>query len=206
MAEAEKPKNGKNCDTPEDTNVINHDGSVTKNKVDNLAAVSLDKGSQVASEVVDMDRNNASANAEKGKTNLSEPAKSSVPVEIPPLISIAEEKKKTHISRDLNSSKDNLLCEIQVSKEETDISIENNSNPQTGVNNRGNVSNSDNEKDFSRKSFSISENTNEKITDLNNGNLSPPIVKKPPPLPRRQSEKVSIDKAVWFKYITIKFV
>ena len=200
MAEAEKQKDGKNCDTRNDTNVINHDGSVKKNKVDKLAAVSLDKGSQEATEVVDMDKNTASdENAEKGNTNLSEPAKSSVPVEIPPLNSIAEKKKETHISVELNSSKENSLCEKQVSKEKT---IENISKIESGVNKgTGNVSSGDNEKDFSQKTFSISENTNEKTNDFDTHNQSSPIVKKPPPLPRRQSEKVSIDNKVGFKYI-----
>ena len=151
--------------------------------------------------VVDTDKNNASENAEKGNTNLSEPAKSSVPVEIPPLISIAEEKEKTHISKDLNSSKENSLCEKQVSKEETNSPSENNSKIEIVVDNREKVSTSDNEKKFSRKTFSISENTNEKINDNDSKNRYPPIVKKPPPLPRRQSEKVSIDKIVGFKYI-----
>ena len=63
------------------------------------------------------------------------------------------------------------LKEKQVSKEETNISIKNNSKIETGVNNKENVSTSDNEKDFSRKTFSISESTNEKINDLDRSGI-----------------------------------
>ena len=201
MAEAEKPKNGKNCDTPRDINVINHDGSVRKNKVDNLAAVPLDKGSHEASKVVDKDRNNASENAEKGNTNLSESTKSSVPVEIPPLISVAEEKKTADTSKEYNLTKENSLCEKVVSKKKPDVSAENNVKLETSINKISNVSNGDNDKDISKKNSSTSVNSEKMTNDLENKHRSPTTTKTPPPLPRRQSEKVNIDKHVWFKYI-----
>ena len=204
MAEAEKPKNGKNCDTPRDTNVINHDGSVAKNKVDNLAAVSLDKGSHEASKVVDKGRNNASEKAEKGNTNLSEPTKSSVPVEIPPLISVAEQKKTADTSKEYNLTKENSLCEKLVSKKDPDVASENNIKKVTSINKISNVSNGDNDEDISKKNSSTSINADKMTNDLDNKHRSPPTTKTPPPLPRRQSEKVGIDKHVWFKCIAIK--
>ena len=192
MAEAEKPKNGMSCDTSNDSNnVINHGGIVTKSTVDNHTSMSKAEGSPEASEVVNKEKTNACEKSEEGNSKLSGLTKSSGPIEIPPLISLKQEEETTKRPRDTILT-DNLKSEATPSKQTNSSSTLKDSKLQDGLEQINQESAKNNHESFSNKLPQPSTDSDEKSVEFDNKLHSPGACKTPPPIPRRQSEKVNV--------------
>ena len=189
----QKLRNGTGCDTSNDKSVINHDGLMTTNKPDSAKTLSRDEGSQEATKVVNIDKNNASdEKEEKVNANLSEHTESFLPVEIPLHISVNEGKKESELSEDGCLKKENLSSNQTPGKKVLASNNYDDLRSNKASDNGYKESTNGSDKGASRKQEPITTSLSKDIFELDNKSSSLSIVKTPPPLPRRQSEKVSI--------------
>ena len=179
-----------NCDTSKDKNVINNDDLSSKNKADSQAiGLSSDKESQEACKVVKNGKYDAS---EKEKVNTlnamssSLPAKNCLPAEIPSSLVTSKEERKDigdHVG-DTKTSNENSSSSTSKPTNEAITSITKNV---TAL--RDCESQNDTKKDSSKILDQTSSQKNDNISAIKTLTNSPSLDKRPPPLPRRQSQE-----------------
>ena len=177
-----------NCDTSKDKNVINNDDLSSKNKVDSQAiGLSSDKESQEACKVVKNGKYDASEKEKVNTTNVSSSlsAKNCLPAEIPLLVTSKEERKDIgdHVG-DAKTSNENSSSSTSKPTNEAITSITKNV---TAL--RDGESQNDTKKDSSKISDQTSSQKNDNISAIKTLTNSPSLDKRPPPLPRRQSQE-----------------
>ena len=178
-----------NCDTSKDKNVINNDDFSSKNKVDSQAiGLSSDKESQEACKVVKNGKYDASEKEKVNTTNVSSslPAKNCLPAEIPSSLVTSKEERKDigdHVG-DTKTSNENSFSSTSKPTNEVITSI---TKKVTTLSDS--EAQHDTKKDHSKISDQTSSQKGDNISAMKPVTNSPSVDKKPPPLPRRQSQE-----------------
>ena len=189
-----------NCDTSKDKNVINNDDFSSKNKVDSQAiGLSSDKESQEACKVVKNGKYDASEKEKVNTTNVSSslPAKNCLPAEIPSSLVTSKEEEKDigdHVG-DTKTSNENSFSSTSKPTSEVNTPITKNATTF-----HESEAQHDTKKDSSKISEQTSSQKGDNISAMKALTNSPSVDKRPPPLPRRQSQEKVYYRQNGFKY------
>lgn len=200
MTEPIETRNDTSCDISNDTNVINHGGLVTNRNADSPTAISAENKSLVAGEVVNINEHNGNKKPAEENAHVSElTEEKSMASELPPLV----RPKLDNMDTKAAATNSNLNKASKLSESPG-----------------GNINSASNEVESSDVKERAGEDPNANKTSLNayhqsrtdsadqpngaaNKVIPTSVSKSPPPVPRRQLEKVKYDVKLYGPHTNI---